>query len=259
MKIIYSNKLSDFVNDDLKIDLCIATKNSINDLPYLIESIKNQTLLDNTRLLVADSKSVDGTLEILKKIPFTKIISFSDNSPEEGFNKLLIKDQTNLKIIISSDDYLSNNYLDEYNKAARNLINKGIKKFILLPKFYKNFGNKSFNFDLPLPIFFLNFIGICRGIGFGIYNNYGALPSFNENIKYASDFELLIRCLKNGYYFKYVECKYYHSKRGRSAINWFIALKEEKAISLKYNKNPLIKIFIKILFDIKYIYKLIRT
>tara|TARA_Y100000589_G_scaffold331631_1_gene386035 strand:+ start:1448 stop:2191 length:744 start_codon:yes stop_codon:yes gene_type:complete len=244
---------------NFKIDLCLATKNSIVKLPNLIKSINKQTYKGAVNLLVADNNSNDGTLNELNYMKIAKVISYRDNSPEEGFNNLLIQDRKNLKIIISSDDYLSENYLEEFSKEAKYLIKKKIKKFILLPIFYKKFGAGLFNINFPLPIYFLNFMGISRGIGFGIYNHTGNIPKFNENIKYASDFELLIRCLKNGYYFKYVSCKYYYSKEGRSAQNWLEAINEERLISLKYNKNIFIRILINIIFKVKYTYKIINT
>ena len=118
--------------------------------------------------------------------------------------------------------------------------------------FYKNIGNRGLNIDLPLPIFLLNFIGICRGIGFGVYVENGDIPLFDRGIKYASDFEYLIKCLKNKFYFKYVFCRYYHHKDGRSAQNWDEAFQEEKNISLKYNKGFFSKKFVKFLFRIKF-------
>ena len=145
--------------------------------------------------------------------------------------------------------------MTEFHKAANNLINKGIKKFILFPILFKKFDGGLFNINFPLPIYFLNFIGISRGIGFGIYKDSGEMPQFNQNLKYATDYEFLIRCYKSGYYFKYVPCKYYYSKKGRSSQNWLKALREERNISLKYNNNFFLKIFIKCLFTIKYIYK----
>jgi len=244
---------------NLRIDLCIATKNSVKNLPNLIKSLYKQTYKGNVNLLVADNNSIDETIRELNSMKITKIISYSDNSPEEGFNNLLIQDRKNLKILISSDDYLSDNYLEEFSKEAKNLINNKIKKFILLPILYKKFGAGLFNINFPLPIFLLHFMGISRGIGFGIYNDKGNIPKFKENLKYASDFELLIRCLKKGYYFKYVSCKYYHSKEGRSSQNWVEAINEERLISLKYNKNIFLRIIINIIFRLKFAYKIINT
>ena len=240
------------MNDEF-IDICLATRNSNKTLTKLLDSIEKQEDLKNTRILVADNESNDGTLEILKKNNLVEIISCSDNSPEDGFNKLLSIDSYNLKILVSSDDYLSNNYLKEFKKAAIKLRSKSCKKFVLLPLFYKNIDALGFQFDFPLPIFFLNFIGICRGIGFGVYVNSGDIKKFDEKIKYASDFEYLIYCLKNNYHFTYVPCKYYHLKSGRSAQNWICAFKEEKSIAIRYNKGFFSRIMVNMVFKLKFL------
>ena len=237
--------------DNFVIDICLATKNSLLTLPKMLDSISKQNNLKNTRLLVADNNSNDGTLNILRDYKLTNIVSFVDNSPEDGFNKLLKRDQNNLKILVSSDDWLSENYIEAFKLSAKKLKKRGIKKFILLPMFYKNIGGNGLKIDLPLPIFLLNFIGICRGMGFGIYVENGDIPRFDKNVKFASDFEYLIRCLKSRFYFKYVFCRYFHSKDGRSAQNWPKAFLEEKNIALKYNNNFLARNFIKILFILK--------
>ena len=235
----------------MKIDICLATKNSIQTLPRLFKSINEQKNCPKFRVLVADNESTDGTIEFLKSYSFCKIISFKDNSPEEAFNKLLNEKNNNLKIIVGSDDYFSTNYLNSFVKTADNLRSKGIKNFILLPLFYKNFKGYFFNIDFPIPIFFLKFIGISRGIGFGIYHE-NSNPRFSNKIKYASDYDFLINCCKENFFFKYVSTRYFHFKGGRSARNWEEAFIEERTISLKYNKNIISRIFVYFLFTIKY-------
>ena len=75
------------------IDLCLTTKNSLDTLPRILNSIRKQNYFENTRLLVADNNSSDGTLNVLKRNDLAKIISYEDDSPEDGFNKLLKNDQ----------------------------------------------------------------------------------------------------------------------------------------------------------------------
>ena len=245
--------------DNINIDICIATKNSITTLPKLLNSIENQNDLRPFRVLIADNKSNDGTIKLLNSYSFCKIISFEDNGPEEAFNKLLNIDSKNLKIIIGSDDYIAVNFIKNFRKTANILYKKGFKKFILLPMFYKNFNGFLFNINFPLPIFFINFIGISRGIGFGIFNYQDSIPNFNTQILYASDFDFLLRCKKNKFCIKYVPTRYFHSKRGRSSKNWEVAFREEKLISLKYNKANISRIFIKLLFKLKHLVRKLNT
>ena len=123
--------------DKLVIDICLATKNSLITLPRMLDSLNQQKNLNNARLLVADNKSNDGTLNILRENKLTKIISFIDNSPEDGFNKLLKNDQNNLKILVSSDDWLSKNYLEAFSLCANKLKRKGIKNLFYFLCFIK--------------------------------------------------------------------------------------------------------------------------
>ena len=239
----------------MKIDICIATKNSIKTLPKLLNKISDNNRNQNYRILIADGDSNDNTIEFLKKNEACKIISYEDKSPEEALNKLLKFEPKNLKIIVGSDDWLSNEYIEVFKKEANNLVKKGVKKFILLPKFYKNIGSKYLGFNLPLPIFFLHIIGIGRGIGWGIYNKNRDLPLFNEDLYIATDYEFLLRCKLNNYTIKYVPCTYFHLKNGRSSKDWTIGVKEERRIAQKYCNNFILKILINLIFFTKFLYK----
>ena len=239
----------------MKIDICIATKNSIKTLPKLLNKISENNESQNYRILVADGNSDDNTIDFIKKNSTCKIISYKDKSPEEALNKLLNFESKNLKIIVGSDDWLSEKYIDTFEKEASKLLKKGVKKFILLPKFYKNVGNKYLGFNLPLPIFFLHIIGIGRGIGWGIYNKNGELPLFKEDLYIATDYELLLRCKVNKYLIKYIPCTYYHLKNGRSSKDWVIGVQEERRIAQKYCNNLILKILINLIFLVKFFYK----
>ena len=242
----------------MKIDICVPTKNSLQTLPKLLNSIKFQANKFNSRLLIADSSSEDKTLEYLREFSFCKIISYSDNSPEEALNKLLKVEPKNLKIFIGSDDWVSQEYLSSFVFESDELLKRVISKFILIPKFYENIGGNLFKINFPMPFFFLNFIGIGRGIGWGIFHKEGDNPIFSESLEIASDYDYLLKCLREKYYFKYVPCKYFHLKNGRSSKKWLIGLKEEREIALKYHKNIFQKILINLFFIVKFSYKSIN-
>ena len=243
----------------MKIDICVATKNSFYTLPKLLNSIKPQLVELESRVLIADGSSTDNTLKFLRQFSFCKIISYSDKSPEEAINKLIRFEPTNLKIVVGSDDWLSDNYISAFKEEAENLKSQGINKFVLIPKFYKNIGRNFLKINFPIPIIFLNFIGIGRGIGWGIFQEDGDLPLLDENLQIASDYDYLLSCLRNKFHFKYITCKYFHLKNGRSSKNWKTGLREEKMIGLKYSNNNLSKIFINILFLFKLSYKTLNS
>ena len=73
----------------MKVDICVATKNSFYTLPKLLNSIKPQLVELESRVLIADGSSTDNTLKFLRQFSFCKIISYSDKSPEEAINKLI--------------------------------------------------------------------------------------------------------------------------------------------------------------------------
>ena len=146
--------------------------------------------------------------------------------------------------------------MNTFKTEAEKLLNKGIYKFVLIPKFYKNIGTNLLKIDLPIPLFFLNFIGIGWGIGWGVYNKESAIPLLGESFDIASDYDYLLKCLKLKYYFKYVPCKYFHLKNGRSSKNWRVGLNEEREIGLKYSDNFVNSSIINFLYFIKLAYKL---
>ena len=239
----------------MKVDICIATKNSFKTLPKLLNSLIYQLPKIDSQILIADGSSSDKTLEFLERFNFCKIISFSDNSPEEALNKLIKVEPKNLKIIVGSDDWVSEEYLSSFVNEAEKLVKQGINKFILIPKFYKSIGKSIFKLNSPVPLFFIKFIGIGRGIGWGVFNKEGDNPLFCESLEIASDYDYLLQCLRRKYYFKYVSCRYFHLKNGRSSKNWAKGLKEERKIALKYQQNFIQKIIINLLFISKFIYK----
>ena len=235
----------------MKVDICIATKNSFSTLPILVNSIQSQLSKVNSELLIADGSSSDKTIEYLEKLDSCKIISYADNSPEEGLNKLIKFQPKNLKVIIGSDDWVSDDYLSSFAFEADKLQKKGINKFILIPKFYKNIGGNFLKSIFQYPFFFLIFIGIGRGIGWGIFQK-GGNPLFSENLRIASDYDYLLRCLRDKYYFKYVSCRYFSFKEWKKFKNWLLGLKEERKLALKYTKNIFQQILINLFFISKF-------
>ena len=53
------------------ISVIIPVKNGTPWLDACLQAIINQTLFDQTEIIVIDSGSTDGTLELLKKYPVT--------------------------------------------------------------------------------------------------------------------------------------------------------------------------------------------
>ena len=179
----------------------MPTLNCAEDLNKTIDNIYNQTLETGSRLLIADGGSDDTTIEIIKeKAPQAILVSSTDKSPEEGINKMLARDSKNAKIFIGADDNISAGYIKEMKSRLKEECDKGNKKVLIMPKEFINKRGKKY-YKSILPIWMLHIAGIGKGIGWLAYNKKGAL-TMNTSLKYASDYEYLRRCIKEGYRLK---------------------------------------------------------
>ena len=214
----------------------MPTLNCAEDLNKTIDNIYSQTLETGSRLLIADGGSDDTTIKIIKeKAPKAIIVSSSDKSPEEGINKMLAVDSTNAKIFIGADDKISTGYIEEMKSRLKDEYDKGNDKVLILPKKFINRVGKKYYRSI-LPIWMLSIAGIGKGIGWLAYNKNGAL-SMNTSLRYASDYEYLRRCIKEGYRLKVANCIYTHNKKGRSSNSLVKGITEEFHIANKNRKN----------------------
>ena len=215
------------------IDICLPTLNSGCKMTKLLQTLADQCSSGCVRLLIADGGSTDNTVQKIKdKFSNALFLSLSDKSPEEGINRLLRHESKNAKLLIGSDDWLSPDYVKKMTDKAKELINNGEERFILLPnKFINVYRGISYPSRLPHQI--LEVAGIGRGIGWMIYCRDGA-PEMREDLKYASDYDILVRCKRSNYRFEYVDCTYYHSKDGRSSSGSIRGIWEEFRISCQY-------------------------
>ena len=218
------------------LDVCLPTRNSSKDLPRLMDCLHRQLEISESRLLVADGGSSDTTLEIIKcSIPLATIVSLSDASPEQGINRLFEYNPENIKLLIGSDDWISSNYLQAMISAANDCFQKGIQRFVLLPSRFINVsGNRQWFSRIPLAM--ISMMGVGRGIGWAVFDPTGA-KFMSEELRYASDYEYLLRCYSSGYKFVYVDCTYYHNKSGRSSDSLLIGIFEEYKIACGYQRN----------------------
>jgi glycosyltransferase involved in cell wall biosynthesis len=218
------------------IDVCLPTRNSSKDLPRLMDCLHRQLETSGSRLLVADGSSSDTTLEIIRRsIPRAKIVSSSDFTPEQGINRLFECNPENIKLLIGSDDWISSNYLQAMASAASDCFQRGIKRFVLLPSRFINVS-KNRQWLSRIPLRMISMMGVGRGIGWAVFDHCGA-KLMSEELRYASDYEYLLRCYSSGYKFVYVDCTYYHNKSGRSSDSLLVGIFEEYKIACGYRRN----------------------
>ena len=214
----------------------MPTLNCADDLKKSINNIYDQVLETDSRLLIADGGSADTTTKIIKEeAPKAILVSSGDNSPEEGINKLLTKDCTNAKIFIGADDEISDGYIKEMKYKLTELSDKGVERVVILPKRFVNKAGKKSNRSM-LPVWMLYIAGIGKGIGWLAYNKEGAL-TMDTTLKYASDYEYLRRCIREGYRIEVANCCYTHNKKGRSSNSLVKGITEELYIANKNRKH----------------------
>jgi glycosyltransferase involved in cell wall biosynthesis len=196
---------------------------SYNQGKYIEETIKSvisQKGNFSLEYLIIDGASTDNTLEILERyknliddrkievncegINF-KYISEKDDGPTNALNKGLKMINGEVIGIINSDDIYPENALEkvweEFNKNKEIEIVYGDVEFIdeegnfiYLRKGIPNLTEKNFIYENPViqPEVFIR-KKVIEKVGI-----------FDENFKFANDYEFWLRCIKNKIKFKYI-------------------------------------------------------
>jgi len=219
-----------------KFDICLPTRNSSGAILKLLDCLGSQIESTQTRLLIADGASSDNTLDIVKaKVPSAIIVSRRDNSPEQGINMLFRYGAKNIKLLIGSDDWVCSGYVKAMINASNACIEKGIKRFVLLPSRFVNVSRGKQRLS-TIPLHLIRMMGIGRGIGWSVYDE-GGVRLLSEKLVYASDYEYLLQCYLDGYHYEYIDCTYFHSKDGRSADSLLLGILEEYKVGWEKRKN----------------------
>jgi glycosyltransferase involved in cell wall biosynthesis len=106
--------------DMYKLSIITATFNSANYLPALIASLRAQTCKD-FEWVVADGKSSDGTVELLKQVTDLNLswVSEHDFGIYDAMNKAIQRSQAEYYLVIGSDDVLSENAVEKILAALQ--------------------------------------------------------------------------------------------------------------------------------------------
>lgn len=72
------------MENDIIISIVIPVKNGVNTLPSCLDAIKKQTIYKHCEVIVIDSGSSDGTLELLKSYPMVKLYQISPEDFNHG-------------------------------------------------------------------------------------------------------------------------------------------------------------------------------
>jgi glycosyltransferase involved in cell wall biosynthesis len=186
----------------ITISVIVAVFNGAKTLQQCIDSVANQTYLNN-ELIVIDGGSSDGTVDILKN-NFNKI-TFWTSEPDNGiyhaWNKGLTKSKGDWICFLGADDYFWDEHVLDiislYLHKIPNSAHVAYGKIMVLSKddvplyaIGKPWGQIKYQFtqymSIPHPG------AMHRKI---LFNKNG---NFDETFKIAGDYELLLRELKSG-------------------------------------------------------------
>ncbi|MFZ7337161.1 glycosyltransferase [Comamonas jiangduensis] len=99
----------------MKLSIITATYNAVENLPKLIESLRNQEDKD-FEWVVADGASTDGTLELLQSITDLniKISSQEDFGIYDALNRAIKISNGEFYLVVGADDYFYTNAIRDY-------------------------------------------------------------------------------------------------------------------------------------------------
>lgn len=192
----------------MKISIIIATKNCKQVLSRCLKSIINQTVFKEIEILISDNQSSDGTLDIIKdyRDSIFWYQSESDLGIADAWNKAIIHATGDWLFFMGADDMLYEN--DTVEKLLPILKNINFEKEIAIfsvfqsnpinprkSKILNAFWDREHHFKIGMNLSHQ-----------GIFHRKSIFERgliFNINLKFASDYELLLRVLNNSDPFVY--------------------------------------------------------
>ena len=224
----------------MKISVITVCFNSAETLRDNLESVKNQTY-QNIEHIIIDGGSSDNTLEILDNFKNDLVVvSEKDSGIYNAMNKGISLASGEIIGFLNSDDYFySDDVVKEYADGFSSLSNKiifGDLQFVskenearIRSWISSTFSEEKINFGWipPHPTFYARK---------ELFENYGG---FDESLRFAADYDLMIRFLKefpeNNLYLKGYKVKMrYGGETTKNFTNIFLGNKEI-LFSLKKN------------------------
>jgi len=203
-----------------------------------ILSVLKQTY-DNVEYIIIDGGSSDGTLDIIKKYDdqLDYWISEKDEGIVDAFNKGISLCTGEIIGIINADDWYS---VDAFEKVAH--CNKQPAVICGNVQYWDNY-KKDY-------IYTTNISGLPREMTINhpavfIYKNiYKEFGSFDQNYKYAMDYELLLRFYKKGVKFMQIDSVLSNMRLGGiSDVNWTNSFNEVRLAKIQHGESFLVAFF----------------
>ena len=185
-----------------KFSIITITYNSEKTLEETIKSVVTQDY-DNYEYLIIDGGSNDGTLDIVNKYrdKIAYVVSEPDKGISDAFNKGVKAATGEIVGIINSDDILedgallclANEYEPNIDVYSGNLLcwdPKGNRKFLQYPDLVFNSLKAQY--------------GVCHPSRFIRRDAYKKWGTYNVNLRFKMDIDLLVRFYRNGAQFKHI-------------------------------------------------------
>jgi glycosyltransferase involved in cell wall biosynthesis len=243
------------------ISIVLACLNNQRTIIKTIESVLIQSN-KNFEFIIIDGSSNDDTVRIIKsfEIAFKKAnihyiwISEKDRGIYEAWNKGITLSQGNWISFIGADDILIKDYVNIYSNFLKNNKNleyiSSIVHVVDKNRIIRIIDN-PWNWKLFKRNMNIAHVGSLHSI-----NLYKKLGLYNEQLKIAGDYELLLRAkdtLKTGFINK---CTVEMGANGISNTHLFLVLKETKEIKIEHktvsrfqSNIDLVIIYLKVLLN----------
>jgi glycosyltransferase involved in cell wall biosynthesis len=179
----------------------IVVYNNVQTLQRCIDSFVGQTYGDK-ELIIIDGKSTDGTVDVIRN-NYTKI-TYWESEPDRGiyhaFNKGVSHATGEWIIFLGSDDYFYNSEVLN-NVAEKLVLNSNSARLVygrVAMVSTKNEVLKIMNKSWEKSKY--NFLQVCNICHQGVFHHHSLFKEkglFDESFRFAGDYELLLRELKD--------------------------------------------------------------
>lgn len=183
------------------ISIVTVVYNSAKTLEQTMLSVLNQGYPYKEYILI-DGGSTDGSVDIIRK--YESRLAYWVSEPDKGIfdamNKGIARSKGELIGILNADDWYEPEILkevaDRYVETGGNQVIHGILRFLKNDEFYNIAGNS---------IRRLRYEMIHHPTCFVPKKHYEAFGCFDSTYKYSGDYDLIMRFVKNGVGFNFLE------------------------------------------------------
>jgi GT2 family glycosyltransferase len=225
----------------LLLSIVTTVRNGERTLPRTIASIREQAL-PGMEYIVIDACSTDGTLDIVRANAdlVTLVKSEKDRGISDGFNKGVALSRGKYVTLLNADDWLSPGQL----MVGVETLEKTGADFIFGDLIYHNAGGTALHVIRGEPDYATRIGHVMPGLNHptvivrrDAYERFGL---FDLNLRYAMDYELLLRLHRSGCRGVYEPRMLGHmSLAGASDAFSSWALAEVRDISIRHGGSPL--------------------